>query len=157
MKPQHGTRPRITPRRKRDANHNTTTDANLESNPGDAALRKNETARIPAPCRIHFHHVRGRLADMDGLSVKAVLDGIVHVGVFPDDSPEFIEEISHSQAKGKPEKTVITIECIGEQCDLCDGLGGYAIVGSTGPGQLCPGCNGTGRKRDANAERKLNG
>ena len=32
------------------------------------------------------------------------------------------------------------------QCGLCDGLGGYAIVGSTGPGQVCPGCNGSGVK-----------
>lgn len=30
------------------------------------------------------------------------------------------------------------------QCELCDGLGGYAIVGSTGPGQVCPGCKGSG-------------
>ena len=29
-------------------------------------------------------------------------------------------------------------------CDLCDGLGGYAIVGSAGPGQVCPGCHGSG-------------
>lgn len=29
-------------------------------------------------------------------------------------------------------------------CELCDGLGGYAIVGSTGPGQVCPKCNGAG-------------
>ena len=30
------------------------------------------------------------------------------------------------------------------QCYLCDGLGGYAITGSTGPGQVCPVCSGTG-------------
>ena len=29
-------------------------------------------------------------------------------------------------------------------CELCDGLGGYAITGSTGPGQLCPRCKGSG-------------
>lgn len=31
-----------------------------------------------------------------------------------------------------------------DTCELCDGLGGYAIVGSTGPGQVCPKCNGAG-------------
>ena len=30
------------------------------------------------------------------------------------------------------------------KCYLCDGLGGYAIVGSTGLGQTCTVCNGTG-------------
>ena len=30
------------------------------------------------------------------------------------------------------------------KCYLCDGLGGYAIVGSTGPGQTCTRCSGTG-------------
>jgi DnaJ-class molecular chaperone len=30
------------------------------------------------------------------------------------------------------------------QCYLCDGLGGYAIVGSKQPGQTCPACSGTG-------------
>ena len=29
-------------------------------------------------------------------------------------------------------------------CDFCDGLGGYAIVGSKGPGQVCPKCRGAG-------------
>ena len=30
------------------------------------------------------------------------------------------------------------------KCYLCDGLGGYAIVGSTGPVQTCTRCSGTG-------------
>lgn len=50
------------------------------------------------------------MADMDGLSIKAVLDGLVHAGVFPVDTPEFVSEIRHTQAKGANEITVITIE-----------------------------------------------
>ena len=30
------------------------------------------------------------------------------------------------------------------KCYLCDGLGGYAIVGSTEPAQTCTRCSGTG-------------
>ena len=32
----------------------------------------------------------------------------------------------------------------GDPCELCDGHGGYAIVGSSGPGQVCPRCSGSG-------------
>lgn len=35
-------------------------------------------------------------------------------------------------------------EPVQAKCELCDGLGGYAIVGSKGPGQTCPRCSGTG-------------
>ena len=30
-------------------------------------------------------------------------------------------------------------------CDICDGLGGYAIVGSANV-SICPGCNGSGKQ-----------
>jgi hypothetical protein len=35
----------------------------------------------------------------------------------------------------------------GQQCELCDGHGGYAIVGSSGPGQVCPKCAGSGFRK----------
>lgn len=91
-------------------NHNTAADANVEPHSGNAPLRANETPRISAPCRVTFHHTRKRMADMDGLSIKAVLDGLVRAGVFPVDTPEFVSEIRHTQAKGSNEITVITIE-----------------------------------------------
>lgn len=64
------------------------------------------------PVRIRFHHVRKRLADIDGLSVKAVIDGLVASGVLRDDTPQQVAEISHSQSKTGPneeEKTIVTI------------------------------------------------
>lgn len=93
-------------------NHNSVANADLEQDFGNAAFRANETARITAPCRLHFHHVRKRLADIDGLSVKAVIDGLVRIGILADDSPEFVKEITHSQSQGHPEKTIIQIETI---------------------------------------------
>ena len=47
---------------------------------------------------------------MDGLSVKAAIDGLVEADVLADDSPEQVAEIVHRQTKGKPEETTIVIE-----------------------------------------------
>lgn len=79
---------------------------------------KNET--VPAkdgqgfhsPVRIHIHSIRKRLTDADGVSAKAAIDGLVKAGVLEDDSPEFVQEVSYSQEKGKEEKTIITLEII---------------------------------------------
>lgn len=63
------------------------------------------------PVRVHFHSVRKCLADMDNLSGKAALDGIVKMHVLQDDRPQFIpERPTHTQVKGEPEETIITIE-----------------------------------------------
>ena len=66
--------------------------------------------KFDSPVRLRFHHVRKRLIDIDNLSVKAVIDGLVHAGILADDSPERITEITHTQAKGRIEKTIVTIE-----------------------------------------------
>jgi hypothetical protein len=98
-------------------NRNTSAATDLEQGTVDATLRANEAPRILAPCRINFHSVRHRLADIDGLSGKAVLDGIVLAGILSDDSPKFVKEVSHSQTKGnkaEAEKTIVTIEHIEE-------------------------------------------
>ena len=84
-------------------------DANVEPDSTDAALRANEAPAFTAPVRVHVHHTRKRLADLDGLSVKAVLDGVVAAGLLADDSAKQITSITHSQSKGEPETTVVTI------------------------------------------------
>src|SRR5918996_279309 len=50
-----------------------------------------------------------RLADTDGNSVKAILDGITAAGIWPDDSSKFIEEISFTQKAGEIDQTIIEI------------------------------------------------
>lgn len=60
--------------------------------------------------KIHIHSVRKRLADPDGLSGKAVIDGLVKTGVLPDDSLKYVSGVEFSQEKGSEEKTIITIE-----------------------------------------------
>lgn len=43
-----------------------------------------------------------------------------------------------AQATGQP------VQHQGQDCELCDGMGGYVITGSTAPAQVCPGCGGSG-------------
>ena len=96
-----------------EANYrNPAADANLEPNSGDAPDEPQETPRFTTPCRLSFTHTRAQLADLDNLSVKAAIDGVVHAGVLADDTPQQVAEITTDQVKGKPEKTVIVIETL---------------------------------------------
>jgi len=60
--------------------------------------------------KIFISSVRKRLADSDGISGKAAIDGLVHCGILEDDSPEFVEEVRYKQEKGKEEFTVIMLD-----------------------------------------------
>ena len=52
---------------------------------------------------------RHRLVDVDGISVKAAIDGLVHAGVLEDDGPDFVREVILRQRKSSKERTVIKI------------------------------------------------
>jgi len=82
----------------------------VESDTGNAPVAEKKVEGLPTPCGIHFHSLRHRLADSDGLSGKACLDGIVHAGLLPDDKTEYVTEVRFSQEKTKgEEKTIIYI------------------------------------------------
>lgn len=85
------------------------TNADLEQVVSHESLAAKASARFDSPVCIHIHSVRKRLADPDGVSAKAAIDGIVKEGVLVDDSAKYVEEVSYSQEKGKDEKTIITI------------------------------------------------
>lgn len=93
-----------------NGNRNTAADANMEQDLGNAALRTNEAKAFSTPCRITFHHVRKRLADIDGISGKAVIDGLVQAGVLADDTAKQVTEVRNCQTKGETEETRIVIE-----------------------------------------------
>ncbi len=79
---------------------------------------KNEIKRLDKRCDVHFHSRRHRLADPDGLSGKAVLDGIVNSGLLADDSAKEIGKVSHSQEKipkTENEETIVTLTEIKEE------------------------------------------
>lgn len=58
---------------------------------------------------INVHSKRKRLADSDGVSFKAALDGITKAGVFTDDSAKYIKKVSYTQETSEVEETIITI------------------------------------------------
>lgn len=91
-------------------NHNTSnTPSNLEQGLGNEQVAKKKTKRFPTPCSIHIHSIRRRLADCDGISGKAAIDGLVHAGILKDDSTKYVKEVTFSQERGKEEKTIITL------------------------------------------------
>jgi hypothetical protein len=56
---------------------------------------------------------RSRLADADGISAKAAIDGLVMCGILADDSTREVDEVRHRQIKVKnvsDEKTEIILE-----------------------------------------------
>lgn len=70
----------------------------------------NEIQAFDVPVCIHVHSIRNNLADCDGISAKAAIDGLVKAGLLRDDSVEWVKEVSYSQEKTSgDESTVITI------------------------------------------------
>ena len=89
-------------------------DANVEPTPYDASLGKKKAQRFypQARCKVIVYSYRKRDSDCDGISAKALIDGLVHVGIFEDDSSKFIESYESKVIKIKSteeEKTVLEI------------------------------------------------
>ena len=69
--------------------------------------------RFDSQVYILVHSYRHRLADPDGVSAKAAIDGIVRVGILPNDTAKQVSEVRFKQTKiptKEKEKTVITIK-----------------------------------------------
>jgi len=94
-------------------NHTAVSPADMEPDIGNAPLPAEATSRPNPPFRIHIHSLRKRLADSDGISGKAAIDGLTHAGIFSSDSPENVKEVTYSQEKTKgAEITEITITAV---------------------------------------------
>ena len=84
------------------SNHNSpNTDANVELASKHASLEAQEMPRFDTPVRLVCTSHRKRLADPDGISYKAFIDGIVKAGILEDDSAKHIKEIRCFQEKTK--------------------------------------------------------
>lgn len=89
--------------------------ADVEPTAGRSSVEAKENPRFHSRVRITVISYRSRLCDVDGTSVKAAIDGLVHCGVLVDDSPEFVEEVRFRQVKVKSkeeEETRLIIEAI---------------------------------------------
>lgn len=83
--------------------------AHVEPDPIDEPPRADSTKANDSQFSIRIHSRRRRLADPDGISGKAVIDGLVAGGLLRDDSAKTIKEVSYSQEKSEVEETVIEI------------------------------------------------
>lgn len=102
-------------RKRKASRRDSRKNADMERSLSDDRMAKRKSATFDAQVSLRIDHYRLRLADPDGLSAKAAIDGLVHCGVLRDDSAEEIKEIRHFQhkvAKASLERTIITIEAI---------------------------------------------
>lgn len=84
--------------------------ANMEPAAGNESVAKKEMPRFDSPVTIHVISYRKRKHDPDGISAKAVLDGIVRAGILADDSWEQVKSITFESRKAQDEeKTFIKI------------------------------------------------
>jgi Holliday junction resolvase RusA-like endonuclease len=52
---------------------------------------------------------RKRLVDVDNISAKALIDGLVNAGVLEDDSPKHVDEVRLKQLQSDDERTIVQI------------------------------------------------
>ena len=81
----------------------------VEPAPSHEQMGAPKGSQLDQRVRIHFHSKRRRLADPDGISCKAAIDGLVQGGILRDDSAKFVKEVSFSQEIAGDEETVIDI------------------------------------------------
>lgn len=81
----------------------------VEPDTGHEPLGAEEAPGSDTRIDIRVISYRAHLHDPDGVSVKAVLDGLVRRGVLPDDSSKEVRSVSFESVKASEEKTVIEI------------------------------------------------
>lgn len=90
--------------------------ANLERHPSNESMGEERPAAFDTPVRITVVSYRTTLADADGISAKAAIDGLVLARIIADDSTKYVEEVRYRQikvSKTEEEETVIEIVSVG--------------------------------------------
>ena len=85
---------------------------NVERNTRNESLGESKPTAFDSLVRITVYSYRTILADADGISAKAAIDGLVHAGVIADDSTKYVDEVRYRQIKVETleeEKTVLEI------------------------------------------------
>lgn len=86
---------------------------NLERTACNASLPACKGPLFDTQVGIRIHSYRTRLVDVDGVSAKYAIDGLVMGGIIANDTTKEVREVIYSQTKVKnknEERTVITIE-----------------------------------------------
>ena len=100
----------LSPARTPDTKNRTpTTPPHMEQTACHEPLGEKEAPGYASPCHIVVSCLRKRLADVDNVSIKAIIDGLVHSGVLADDKAEIVQSVFVRQAKAQEESTVIEV------------------------------------------------
>lgn len=94
-------------------NRATVPTADLEQVTGMPPMAKDENPSFDSPVTIRVISYRKREHDTDGISAKAVIDGLVGIGILADDSTKQVKSVtfeSRKTEKGEKEKTIIEID-----------------------------------------------
>jgi len=85
--------------------------SNLEQDIGNESLAEKEAERLNPRFNITVTSYRKRKHDPDGISAKAVLDGLVRRGLLKDDSTSEVNQITFkSEITKGDEKTIVVLE-----------------------------------------------
>lgn len=87
--------------------------SNVECLTRNASLPACKGPLFDSQVSIRVHSYRTRLVDVDGVSAKYAIDGLVMGGIIANDTTKEVREVTYSQTKVKnksEEKTEITIE-----------------------------------------------
>jgi hypothetical protein len=85
----------------------------LERTIGDESVEPVTSPAFDSQVSVRIHSYRCRLVDVDGVSSKALLDGLVLAGIIANDTTKEVREVLYSQTKVKnkaDEKAIVTIE-----------------------------------------------
>lgn len=82
----------------------------LEQNTLDAALSAHGFETLASRVNITVKSYRRLNHDPDGISAKAVIDGITRAGVLTDDSSKQVKSVTFESYQDKDERTEIIIE-----------------------------------------------
>ncbi len=86
--------------------------ANLEQASDHELLAEETMPRFDSPVHIRVISYRKRNTDPDGISVKAVLDGLVRAELLADDSAKQVKSITFENRASKEERTIIEITSV---------------------------------------------
>lgn len=94
---------------KNDSNTVTLSTTDMEPDTGHATLPAHGIKTLDTPVNIRVISYRRLRHDPDGVSAKAVFDGIVKAGILADDSTQQIQSVTFESRKSKDERTVVEI------------------------------------------------
>jgi hypothetical protein len=84
----------------------------LERTVGNESIQASKSPAFDSQVSIRIHSYRCSLCDVDGVSGKACIDGLVLAGVIADDSTKEVREVTYAQTKVAhkyQEKVVVTV------------------------------------------------